>query len=367
MKFEHKKNYLFIIPLKMIELISRFTILFKRRKKSKKILLMIDVGHFGDQLMLTPAIKHLRESENSKDYQIYCITTHLGEKALKNNPDIDKVFVVNKNWDSNYNNFRWIKNYFNLKSLIQNVNPEVAFSCRSTAYHIETLAIFNSNISFRYGYSGKGLKKLLTNTLKYDLHSHRVDQNIDLIRLFTKSKSTISKKPYFYPDLNNVDTVRMNSYVNDLKLVLINVFAEHDYIYNLDFYLNVVKHYEEKGFKVLFIGVEKNRIKVDKFLIKNGIGSNSNLLGKTNIDELYYLLSKSKLLITIDTGVRHLANCLELPIISFRKTPNYDSEFGKYLPSETIYNEEHNRLKYANTSNSVEKLNYKMLCKEFNR
>jgi ADP-heptose:LPS heptosyltransferase len=158
----------------------------------------------------------------------------------------------------------------------------------------------------------------------------------------------------------------MNSYIDDSKLVLINVFAEHDYIYNLDFYLNVVKHYKEKGFKVLFVGVEKNRIKVDKFLIKNGIGSNSNLLGKTNIDELYYLLSKSKLLITIDTGVRHLANCLELPIISFRKTPNYDSEFGKYLQSETIYNEEHNRLKYANTSNSVEKLNYKMLCKEFN-
>jgi len=367
MKFERKINYLFIIPLKMVELISRSTILFKRRKKPNKIILMIDVGHFGDQLMITPAIKHLRESERSKDYQIYCITTHLGAKALKNNPNIDKVLVVNKNWDSNYNNFRWIKNYFNLKSLIQNVNPEIAFSCRSTAYHIETLAIFNSNISLRYGYSGKGLKKLLTNTLKYDLYSHRVDQNIDLLKLFTKSKSTISKTPHFYPDLNNVDTLRMDSYINNSKLVLINVFAEHDYIYSLDFYLNVVKHYKEKGFKVLFVGVEKNRIKVDKFLIKNGIGSNSNLLGKTNIDELYYLLSKSKLLITIDTGVRHLANCLELPIISFRKTPNYDSEFGKYLPSETIYNEKQNRLKYANTINIVEKLHYKMLCKELDR
>ena len=367
MKFEHKKNYLFIIPLKMIELISRFTILFKRRKKSNKIILMIDVGHFGDQLMLTPAIKHLRESERSKDYQIYCITTHIGQKALKNNPDIDKVLVVNTNWDSNYNNFRWIKNYFNLKSLIQNINPEIAFSCRSTAYHIETLAIFNSNISLRYGYSGKGLKKLLTNTLKYDLYSHRVDQNIDLIRLFTRSKSTISKIPLFYPNMKNINTRRMNSYINDTKVVLINAFAEHNYICSLDFYLDVIKHYRERGFQVLFVGVEKNRIQVDSFLKKNGIESNSNLLGKTNIDELYYLLTKSELLITIDTGIRHLANCIELPIISFRKTPNYDSEFGKYLPSETIYNEEHNRLKYANTSNSVEKLNYKMLCKEFNR
>ena len=62
---------------------------------------------------------------------------------------------------------------------------------------------------------------------------------------------------------------------------------------------------KKKDFKS-FLLVLKNRIKkVDKFLIENGIGSNSNLLGKTNIDELYYLLSKSKLLITIDTGVRH--------------------------------------------------------------
>lgn len=367
MKLENKKNYLFVLPLKIIEWFSRLILLSKKRRKPNKIILMIDVGHFGDQLMLSPAIKHLRESERSKDYQIYCITTHLGEKALHNNPDIDKVLVVNKNWDFNYNNFRWIRNYFNLKSLIQKVNPEIAFSCRSTAYHIETLAIFNSNISLRYGYSGKGLKKLLTNTLKYDLHSHRVDQNIDLVRLFTRSKSIISKIPHFYPNQNNIDTRRMNLYINDAKVVLINAFAEHDYICSLDFYLNVIKYYRERGFQVLFVGVEKNRIQVDNFLINNGIESNSNLLGKTNIDELYYLLTKSELLITIDTGIRHLANCIELPIISFRKTPNYDSEFGKYLQSETIYNEEHNRLKYANTSKSVEKLDYKMLCKEFDR
>ncbi len=365
MTFKKSKNYILLVPLKVIELISRFLSFFIKSKSFKKIILIIDVGHFGDQLMLTPAIKHLRKSERSKKYKIYCITTHLGEKALKNNPDIDKVFSVNKNWDFNYNNFRWILNYYNLKKLIQQINPEIAFSCRSTAYHIETLAVYNSNVNFRYGYSGKGLKKLLTHTLEYDLNEHRVDQNINLIKLFTRENYTVNKIPYFYPDLRNIDKIRIDSYIKNSKLVLFNVFAEHNYLWNLDFYQKVVNHYIKIGYQVVFVGTNKNRNKVDKFLRKNELETSLNLLGKTNIDEIHYLLSKSELLITIDTGIRHLANCMELPVISIRKTPNYDSEFGEYVESETVYSEKYNRLKYANTGNSVEKVNYKMLCKEF--
>ena len=123
--------------------------------------------------------------------------------------------------------------------------------------------------------------------------------------------------------------------------------------------------YEKKGYKVLLVGTKNNHNRVEDFLNKNKINKKKNLLGKTNIDELYYLLSKAHLLITIDTGIRHLANCIELPTISLRKTPNYDSEFGKYVNSEHVLNEKKGRKKYANTEHNEYLIKPEMLYERY--
>ena len=61
------------------------------------------------------------------------------------------------------------------------------------------------------------------------------DQNINLIKLFTRENYTVNKIIYFYPDLRNIDKIRIDSYIKNSKLVLFNVFAEHNYLWNLDF------------------------------------------------------------------------------------------------------------------------------------
>jgi len=365
MNFNNKLNYLLFVPLKIAEFFFRLINFFKKNNIPRKIILIIDIGHFGDQLMLTPAIKHLRESKKTEGYKIYCVTSTLGEKAFKNNSYVDKVYTVNDRWENNYNNYNSIINYFELKYLIKDINPEIAFSCRSTSYYIETFAMYGANVKFRYGYSGKGLKNLFSQTLDYDLKIHRVDQNINLMRLFTKESCTVSRKPYFYPVKSNINKSRIESYICNSKVVLLNIFAEHNYIWELNFYLKIILFYEKKGYKVLLVGTKKNHNRVEDFLNKNKINRKNNLLGKTNIDELYYLLSKAHLLITIDTGIRHLANCIELPTISLRKTPNYDSEFGKYVNSEHVLNEKKGRKKYANTEHNEYLIKPEMLYERY--
>jgi ADP-heptose:LPS heptosyltransferase len=366
MKFENKKNVLLLIPLSIIIGFCHFINFFRKNNNHNKVILLIDLGHFGDQLMLTPAIKYLRNHDSSQSYKIFCITTILGLKALENNPDIDKVYTVDKDWDNNYNNKRWLRNYKNIYALVKKINPEIAISCRSTAYHLETIAIFNSLVKTRIGFSSKGLKSLLTNTIPYNSDSHRVNQNINLMMKFTKDvEDNIPTKPYFYPDIKNINKTKFDTlFKSGKKIVLINTFAEHDYIWDLDFYKEILEFLISKKYNIYFVGLEKDKQRINLFIRKEQYQNTFNLLGHTTIDELSYILNKSDLLVTVDTGIRHLANCFDLPIISFRKTPNLDSEFGKYTKSEYIFNEKLGREKYANTLNFVDVIKPGMICKE---
>ena len=356
MKFENKINFLLLLPLLVIVGACHIIKFFRKNSKHNKVILLVDLGHFGDQLMLTPAIKYLRNHRSSNKFKIFCITTTLGLKALKNNPDIDQVYTVDNEWDTNYNNKKWFKNYKNIYSLIKKINPEVAISCRSTAYHIETIAIFNSLVKKRIGFCSKGLKSLLTSTIPYDSTVHRVNQNIDLIKAFTRDKKVdVPTKPYFYPNIENINKTHFDSLFQiDKKIILINPFAEHQYIWEIDFYKEILDFFIFKKYHIYFVGLERDRQKIDSFLSNKNYKNVFNLLGQTNIDDLSYILNKSDLLITVDTGIRHLANCSKLPVISFRKTPNLDSEFGKYIESEHVLNEKTGREKYANTFNMVD-------------
>jgi len=369
MTFNKNINFLLLVPLCVLVIFCRIVNFFRIKKERNKIILLIDLGHFGDALMLTPSIKYLRNHDLSKSYKIFCITTVLGKKALDNNPDIDAVYTVSENWDHNYSNKNWLKNYKDIYSIINSINPEVAISCRSTAYHIETIAMFNALVSRRIGFSSKGLKNTLTDTLHYDNRVHRANQNIDLIKLFTKDKEKdISTIPYFYPDVNNINKSKFDEIFNiDKKIVLINIFAEHKYIWPIDFYKEIIEFLISEQYYVCFVGLEKYREKIDSFLINKNYHSVFNLSGETTIDDLSYILKKSDLLITIDTGVRHLANCYTLKVISFRKTPNLDSEFGQYVNSEIVLNEKINREKYSNVKDFVNILEPKIVIDQIKK
>ena len=78
--------------------------------------------------------------------------------------------------------------------------------------------------------------------------------------------------------------------------------------------LNVISKIEHP---VLFIGGSKEKEISSR--IKNRISRNNifDLCGKTSIDESAYLMKKSKLILTNDTGMMHIASAFDVPIISF--------------------------------------------------
>ena len=138
--------------------------LFKRNNPNK-IILLIDLGHFGDQLMLTPSIKNLRENQSTKNYKIYSITSKLGFNGLKNNKSVDKIFCTDEEYNSKKSLKKTYLHFYNLFSLIRDINPEICFSMRSTFYHIEVLAMYFARVPKKIGYSTKGLKFALDESI----------------------------------------------------------------------------------------------------------------------------------------------------------------------------------------------------------
>ena len=109
MIFNKNINFVLLIPLYILAGFFHMINFFRTKKKGNKIILLIELGHFGDALMLTPAIEYLRNHSSSNSFKIFCITTTLGKKALEGNPHIDKVYSVDEDWDYNYDNKNGLK------------------------------------------------------------------------------------------------------------------------------------------------------------------------------------------------------------------------------------------------------------------
>jgi ADP-heptose:LPS heptosyltransferase len=60
------------------------------------------------------------------------------------------------------------------------------------------------------------------------------------------------------------------------------------------------------------------------------------LAGKTSLEELAVILKKIDLLITVDTGVRHIANATGTNVIVLRNGADSIYELGKYVESEEL-------------------------------
>ena len=340
--------------------------LFKRNNPNK-IILLIDLGHFGDQLMLTPSIKNLRENQSTKNYKIYSITSKLGFNGLKNNKSVDKIFCTDEEYNSKKSLKKTYLHFYNLFSLIRDINPEICFSMRSTFYHIEVLAMYFARVPKKIGYSTKGLKFALDESINTIANNHRVYQNYNLIKLILSNSNTnFLPIPIYNYNPNNV---KINSSLNmDKNFVLINPYAEHKYIFDLDIYLESIEYLLNKNFQVVFIGLDRNHEKVQSFLIKKKLAQKvHNFLGKTTLDDLGHLVNNCYLLLTVDTGVRHIANSFSKKVISLRKTHNYDFEFGKYLENDFVINEYINRETYASKNDSINTINSNEVLKVLKR
>jgi heptosyltransferase II len=248
----------------------------------------------GDSVMTSPAIDNI--VEHLDKVEITLIGSYVSLEVIKNNPKVNKIFVLDK---------KTIHLYKTLKNLDE----------------------FDVFFSFRNSYRTKIFKFFVKSKFKYQFNKNK----------YTKGHQ-VEKYNNFINDSLNIDTKarKLNVYVekknNGVKHKLLGINPGASYgaakrWYPKEF-ANVACALSNQYDIVLFGGPNEIEISLDieKYLIEKNVDNYQNLVAKTTVKELISRISDLDLFITGDSGPMHLAAAFQIPTVAiFGPTNDYET------------------------------------------
>jgi heptosyltransferase II len=286
----------------------------KTWQKTDRIMLCAASG-IGDAIMTLPVIAVLQQVKPNCRIGVVC---RAPTQPLFTNMKIDLVLQYELSEKQLCAFFRLVKN-------IRHFSPHIWLALRpsNTLFHT-ALAIFSGAAAKIRHALPPGKKAPADMAFVYTyIHpfypeKHQIQNNLNLIKCF---QSNISAKP-FLPliTLNDIACTRLlekKEIVLGSKAVCIHAGgnqAEKQYPSHL--YAKVINILIAKGYTILLLGGHADRkinqkIK-DKITLKNYIDVSDQL----ELMQTAFVLSKSRALITNDSGIMHLADLLDVPLVA---------------------------------------------------
>ncbi len=297
--------------------------------KSIKTILVVRLDHIGDLVRATSIPQLIKESyPNTK---LIFLTTTAGSSLIENNPYVDEVVMFNPSWyvtgahkaDGKSSGFSRVVQRLKSRKI------DVAILPRGDIR--ENMLAKMAGIPFRVGYGITGGSFLLSRVVRYRVQAHEDEHTMDILRAFGVEVDTLRPRIYFNeyapeapstvflkfgmkPELRWVgvqmeagtsakewDLRRIHSFLNECSTTLLNT----------NFY---------------FVGQNKA---VEKIVDELMVGPKNlpwvNLIGKTSLEDLSALLSKSRAFVGFDSGPAHMATALGVPtLFIYSGTNDYD-------------------------------------------
>jgi heptosyltransferase-2 len=330
--FVKRKNWILAVLMDMVGNL----IFIKRRKilpqKPKKIIILRTDG-IGDTLLTTPFIKSLKELYPDLKIDLFIRPSSKG--ILEDNSNISNIHISNSLWCDLIRGIRLRKEKY-----------DVVISPRTNDYIFNHLIAFIVGSSRRIGYAMRGGSFLLTDVVPW--YGERsfiqlmmgilktIDQNNKYSQIEKNEKVKIefkiSKDDVDYAD----NLLKQNGMFPKDIIIGINPFASHQLVWPATNFIQLVNNLSTVyGAKIVFIGDNKSKAKIEK--IRKDISvSTISLAGRTNLKQLAALIKWFKLLITNDSGPRHIANSVKTPVIVLRNLANSNVVWGKYCDTEHL-------------------------------
>jgi ADP-heptose:LPS heptosyltransferase len=309
--------------MKLLDSVNKILFHFQKKKQHDtqlgKVLVVSNTG-FGDTILSTPAVKSL-----SKSF-----------------PNAKIFFLVNKKYLSLFRNYSYVDKiwkysggYLNLFSLI--------IKCRINSIH--TIMLFHSNgpedifISLLSG---------AKNILKCSNNLDHPYKNLFLNEIILQQKHNIEKKidlvRYFNPNFIDTSLSIADKYYSELpldylpkqkKIIGIQIGAQDIYkVWPVENCIKLCQYLVSKHYFLVFFGATQLENEMMKEVESNiDITNICNLVCKTKINDLPYILKRLDLLITNDTGILHLAIAMKVSTLSLFG-PTSNEEFGAYQDFE---------------------------------
>ena len=289
-------------------------------------ILVIQTADICDVILITPLIKQLKTISPSSQIDVI-VRAEFG-KLLKNNPNVNRIILLNKKIG--------IIGFKRFKNEIKNTGYDMSFSLD---YSFKTGRIVHAaRIRTRFGFKTGFQKHLLTESIAIPKNFHEKNKYLNLISLLSQSPHySLSTELFPSADDSNKAEKMMDSFLSTTILITPGsvCFTKR---WLLEYYLELTQRLIEHEFCVVLSGNQSDREMCD-YIIQNVTKKNriKNIAGEFNILETAAVIGKVPLVICNDSEALHIANAMNTPVFAFYGPTDKSLGYFPYRENDYIF------------------------------
>jgi len=281
------------IPL--VFFLSIFRIKNKRVPDNITNIAILATAAIGDTIIMSGAVNSIKLKYPNSKITLFCGSSNFQAAKLLNN--IDKVEKLS------------IKNIFASQKIIQKYSFDVWIDFGPWP-RLNSILTYFAIAKYKIGFNTKNQFKhfVFDNWVLHSDISHEHENYCELLKL-------IDIKKFEKPKIN----LKTNNEINDNNYVVMHLFAggsKADLKHlPLKIWAEIIEYCLDKNYKIYLTGGESDYKRIEEFLSHNNL-SIENIAGKFSLQETANIVGKAKLIISIDTGIMHLASALNTNLIA---------------------------------------------------
>ncbi len=283
-------------------------------KRFKRIL-AVNLSMIGDLVMLSPALRTIRDNYPSSSLSLMCLPFG---RELYSVGLVDEFIIYDKKGRD-----RGVRGFFRLVRETRRRNFDCAFIFHKSFG--SALITYLAGIEVRVGYSSELRSRLLTHAFHdSEVPLHIVDEHLELLTRF--GLHVTSRRMEVYPNFsyeNHFFQTHGLSFLNSEPKPVIVICPQGGWQSknwpnsHINRFLDLFSVNSAIFIIVGAPGEEEHSSHI--YSINNTL---INMVGKTTLRELCYIIKRADLVISPDTSIIHLAQAMNVPLIAlFGPTP----------------------------------------------
>lgn len=294
--------------------------------------LIIRLTSLGDVIFTLPLVNTLKGNE------IGYVVAEKGLEVIKNNPAISKLhFVPLKEWKKRPFSIKTINEFWQIVSEIRKEEYDIAFDCQQMFKNLFLFMFSGAKRRITFDdareLSGLGANEYVKPKAKFrDFNYHIVERNLDFARYIgIEPKSIEFPLPETSQEVKNKINDLLIAIEKSKPIVVLSPattwFNKH---WNEHHWAKIIDELNTK-YSLVITGTNADQKLLKSILDKTtGYAKYTNLVGKTNVEELRELYSRSQVVISPDSGSAHLAWASGKPAVITIFTCTPAKRFGPY-------------------------------------
>ena len=281
-------------------------------------ILISQTASLGDVILSTPVIVALRRYY--PDAELWFLSTSAGSQLLKSNPELTGVICYDKKGKD-----KGIFGLLKKSREIRKLKFDAVFAIQRSA-RVSLLLKF-SGIPKRVGFASSAMPFLFTQTVFRSKEVHDVERNLSIL------------SSEFQLEESDKELLLVSPQASSVSKEVLDVVSPVPYVCIFPGSLWFTKRWEpqnfaelgkkltEKGERVIFLGSKDEKELVDGCARQS---DSISLAGKTNLQELIYIVANSRAVICNDSSSLHIASAFKIPNVAIFCATSPQMGFGPW-------------------------------------